>query len=277
MRSACYLETSAPTAATRPTWQSKVILLSDRTSTRLNRLIWSVTLHSELCLTVLNITPVVIVYPSDSVFEGDVVEVICRVVDGPDVEVFLTKDKRILKKVPGKALSHMFTAQERDSGEYVCKAEWGNIQKENYKTIKVKGKTLSLWYKKKHSCLIHFVEKPMTICNAFCFLPPTELFSKPKLILEPVDLFEGDRFKLTCKVTIYVPQKIDNNILTYSFYRDNTKIITSNSYISMAHPNMNGNYTCKANASSLGNSFIKESQALVVKAKGKPLLRTWCL
>lgn len=102
------------------------------------------TLHSELCLTVLNITPVVIVYPSDSVFEGDVVEVICRVVDGPDVEVFLTKDKRILKKVPGKALSHMFTAQERDSGEYVCKAEWGNIQKENYKTIKVKGKTLSL-------------------------------------------------------------------------------------------------------------------------------------
>lgn len=114
----------------------------------------------------------------------------------------------------------------------------------------------------------------MTVCNAFCFLPPTELFSKPKLILEPVDLFEGDRFKLTCKVTIYVPQKIDNNILTYSFYRDNTKIITSNSYISMAHPNMNGNYTCKANASSLGNSFIKESQALVVKAKGKPLLRT---
>ncbi|XP_004071787.1 platelet endothelial cell adhesion molecule [Oryzias latipes] len=196
--------------------------------------------ETHVTVKVLNITPVVIVYPSDSVFEGDVVEVICRVVDGPDVEVFLTKDKRILKKVPGKALSHMFTAQERDSGEYVCKAEWGNVQKENYKTIKVK-----------------------------------ELFSKPKLILEPVDLFEGDRFKLTCKVTIYVPQKIDNNILTYSFYRDNTKIITSNSYISMAHPNMNGNYTCKANASSLGNSFIKESQALVVKAKvpvSKPVL-----
>ncbi|XP_024128313.1 platelet endothelial cell adhesion molecule isoform X2 [Oryzias melastigma] len=196
--------------------------------------------ETHVIVKVLNITPVVSVHPSALIFEEDVVEVFCRVVDGPDVEVFLTKDKIILKKVSGKMLEYKFTAKERDSGEYICKAEWGNVQKENYKTIKVK-----------------------------------ELFSKPKLILEPVDLFEGDRFKLTCNISIYVPERINSNILSYTFYKNNAEITTSNSYISMAHPNMNGNYTCKANASSLGKHFIKESQALVVKAKvpvSKPVL-----
>lgn len=80
------------------------------------------------------------VLPSSNVFEGDILEVVCKVVSPlRNIEVFLTRDRRILKQAP-VSLSHRFTAQEGDSGELACKAEWGNVQKESYKTITVKGK-----------------------------------------------------------------------------------------------------------------------------------------
>lgn len=80
------------------------------------------------------------VLPSSKVFEGDIIEVVCKVVSPlKNIEVFLTKDRRILKQAP-VSLSHRFTAQEGDSGELTCKAEWGNVQKETYQAITVKGK-----------------------------------------------------------------------------------------------------------------------------------------
>lgn len=96
--------------------------------------------YCELCLAVLHISPVMNVLPSPNVFEGDIMEVVCKVVNPPkNVEVFLTKDRRILRQAP-VSLNHQFTVQEGDSGELVCKAEWGNVQKETYLTITVKGK-----------------------------------------------------------------------------------------------------------------------------------------
>lgn len=81
------------------------------------------------------------VLPSSDVFEGDVIEVVCKVVSPlKNIEVYLTKDKRILKQAP-ISLLHRYTAEE--SGELVCKAEWGNVQKETYQTITVKGKNLA--------------------------------------------------------------------------------------------------------------------------------------
>lgn len=95
---------------------------------------------SELCLAGLYISPVMNVLPSPEVFEGDIIEVVCKVVNPPkNVEVFLTRNRRILKQAL-VSLNHRLTAQEGDSGELVCKAEWGNVQKETYQTITVKGK-----------------------------------------------------------------------------------------------------------------------------------------
>ena len=99
-----------------------------------------VTDSSELCLAALNISPVMNVLPSTTVFEGDLLEVVCKVVNSlKNVEVFLTKGKTILKKAP-VSLSHRFKAKEGDSGELTCKAELRNVQKETYQTIQVKGK-----------------------------------------------------------------------------------------------------------------------------------------
>lgn len=103
----------------------------------------------------------------------------------------------------------------------------------------------------------------------FDFHCPTELFSKPRLTLEPIDIFEGERFTLTCSVSIYVPERINNDTMRFSIYKDNVKITSSDTFVSMAHSSKNGNYTCKAQAASLTHSFVKESQMVVVKAKGE--------
>ncbi|XP_026181684.1 platelet endothelial cell adhesion molecule isoform X2 [Mastacembelus armatus] len=180
----------------------------------------------------LHISPVMNVLPSSNVFEGDVIEVVCKVVGSfPKVEVFLTKERKILKKGT-VGLTYRFTVQEDDSGELVCKAVWNNVQKETYQTITVR-----------------------------------ELFSKPRLIMEPKDIFDGDHFKLTCSVSIYVPEKISNETMLFAIYKDNIRLNNSNTYTDEAKPNKNGNYTCKVQAGPLGYHFLKESQKLVVKAK----------
>ncbi|KAM9346028.1 platelet endothelial cell adhesion molecule [Symphorus nematophorus] len=188
----------------------------------------------------LHISPVMNVLPSSKVYEGDILEVVCKVVNSlGNIEVYLKRDKTILKQAP-VSLSYRFTAQEDHSGELVCKAEWGSVQKETYQTITVQ-----------------------------------ELFSKPRLTVQPIDLFEGDRFKLTCSVFIYVPERINNDTMQYSIYKDNVKVSNSKTYITVAHPSKNGNYTCKVQAASLSHNFIKESQTFAVKAKvpvSKPVL-----
>ncbi|XP_035801871.2 platelet endothelial cell adhesion molecule [Amphiprion ocellaris] len=196
----------------------------------------------QIIVKVLNITPIMNVTPYNDVFEGDILEVICKVVSSPlkNIEVFLTKDRRIRKQASAMALSYQFTAQEGDSGEFVCKAEWGNVQKETYRTITVK-----------------------------------ELFSKPRLTVEPLDIFEGDRFELTCSVSIYVPDKISNETMKFSIYKDNVKLTGADTYSTMAHRDKNGNYTCKVYVASLMHNFVKESPKLVIKAKvpvSKPVL-----
>ncbi|XP_035037180.1 platelet endothelial cell adhesion molecule isoform X1 [Hippoglossus stenolepis] len=194
----------------------------------------------QVIVTELQISPIMNVLPSPTVYEGDVIEVVCKVVNSlQDVNVFLTRDRRILKEAL-VSLNHRFTAQDGDSGELVCKAEWGNVQKETYQQIIVK-----------------------------------ELFSKPRLTMEPLDIFEGDRIKLTCSVTVYVPERINHKTMAFTIYKDNVEVIRSETYTTVADASRNGNYTCKARSSYLAEHFEKESPALVVKAKvlpSKPVL-----
>lgn len=99
---------------------------------------------------------------------------------------------------------------------------------------------------------------------------PTELFSKPKLTVEPTDIFNGDTFKFDCSISIHVPERIDKDTVKFSYYKDNVNITSSRTYISVAHTSKNGNYTCKVQAQSQTHSFVKESQIIVLNTKGKP-------
>lgn len=86
------------------------------------------------------------VLPSANVYEGDILEVVCKVVGNlQNVEVYLTMDKKILKQAP-VSLSHRFLANVEHSGELVCKAVWGNVQKETYQTINVQGKSAAVFF-----------------------------------------------------------------------------------------------------------------------------------
>lgn len=97
----------------------------------------------------------------------------------------------------------------------------------------------------------------------------TELFSKPRLTVTPTDIYEGERFMVVCSVSIYVPERLNNGTLQFSIYKDNVKLISLDTFIDVAHPLKNGNYSCKVHATSLQHSFLKESQTVVVKAKGE--------
>ena len=105
--------------------------------------------------------------------------------------------------------------------------------------------------------------------------------------MEPIEIFEGDRFKLTCSVSIYVPERINDEAMKFFFYKDNIKLDMNNettkstsdndnikqtraeTYITVVNLEQNGNYFCEAQTASLRHNLIKESQRLVVQAKGK--------
>lgn len=99
---------------------------------------------------------------------------------------------------------------------------------------------------------------------------PAELFSKPKLTVQPTDIFNGDTFKFACSISIYVPERINKATVKYFYYKDNVNVTSSQTYISVAHPSKNGNYTCKVQAQSQKHSFVKESQIIVLNTKGEP-------
>lgn len=183
-----------------------------------------------------------------------------------DVNIYLTRDRTILKEAKRQAsLVHRFTAQDGDSGELVCKAEWGNVKKETYQPITVKGK-ISL-----SDVDIQPLEPQQTSfsCSHFCCSTPTELFSKPILAVQPADIFQGDRFRFTCSVAVYFPDRMDDAAKEFTIYRDGANITSLDTYESLATPSRNGNYTCKVLVKNLKLSIEKESPVVVVKAKGE--------
>lgn len=87
--------------------------------------------------------------------------------------------------------------------------------------------------------------------------------------MEPRDIFEGERFKLTCSVSSYAAERIDKEAIQFYIYRDDILVSKFHTYSTVAHSSQNGNYTCKANVTSQDKKFEKKSATLVVKAKGK--------
>lgn len=86
-----------------------------------------------------------------------------------------------------------------------------------------------------------------------------------------MDPFEGDRFKLNCSVAKYARERIDRESIKFAIYKNNVKLNNEDTFISVAHPQNNGNYSCKAQAASQTHSFVKESEKVVVEAKGESL------
>ncbi|KAL0993387.1 hypothetical protein UPYG_G00107170 [Umbra pygmaea] len=182
----------------------------------------------------LFITPIMNIRPSKEAVEGDVVELICQVVNPPsNVTVYLTKDKTMLDSSSG-TISHRLRVLAEDAGEYACKAVRNSMQKEAYKSIKVK-----------------------------------ELFSKPVLTMNPRVVFEGEQFKLNCNTDAYSPDRINIGDVKYNLYMNQVLLTPGGNYSGTAHPSLNGNYSCQAQALGRGQPrvVIKNSNTIVLQAK----------
>ncbi|XP_067238833.1 platelet endothelial cell adhesion molecule isoform X2 [Chanodichthys erythropterus] len=173
------------------------------------------------------ITPQIHISPKENVVEGDRVQIQCKVQNHPGLELFLTKGFTVLYKL-NTNFTHSLTVRAEDSGEYVCKAEKGSVQK---KTV--------------------------------CWLNVTELFSKPILRMSPDQVFEGEQFTLTCSSAVSSLDKIKKVDIKYVLLKEDRLIDSRANYSATASPATNGKYSCMA----VAKGVTKTSQPLHSKAK----------
>ncbi|XP_065119202.1 platelet endothelial cell adhesion molecule isoform X1 [Paramisgurnus dabryanus] len=173
------------------------------------------------------ITPKIKISPSTNVVEGDRVQVTCQVKDSSNLGVFLTKNGTLLHQFH-TSFTHSFTVRAEDSGEYVCKAEKGNVQKMASDRLSV-----------------------------------AELFSKPMLKLSPDQVFEGDSFRLTCTCALNFTQNFSKADISFYLLKEDQRISSAATYTGKASSATNGNYFCVA----MAKGVKKTSLPLVFKAK----------
>ncbi|XP_077069995.1 platelet endothelial cell adhesion molecule isoform X2 [Siphateles boraxobius] len=173
------------------------------------------------------IRPQISISPNTNVVEGDRVQITCQVQYPSVLELFLTKGNTVLHQYH-TTFTYSLTVRAEDSGDYVCKAEKGNVQK-------------------------------MTVYG----LNVSELFSKPILRMIPNQVFEGERFTLTCRSAISSSEKIKKADIKYAFLKEDRNIYSGADYVATASLATNGKYSCMAVAKGVN----KTSQQLNLKAK----------
>ncbi|XP_043091108.1 platelet endothelial cell adhesion molecule isoform X2 [Puntigrus tetrazona] len=182
------------------------------------------------------ITPQISISPKGNVVEGDRVQIACKVQYPSNLELYLTKGSNILQK-SHTTFTQSLVVRADDSGDYVCKAEKGSVQK-----------------------------------KAVYHLNVAELFSKPILRMSPVQVFEGESFSLTCSSNVISSVKIGKADIKYALLKDGRQISAVAKHEEIASPGTNGRYYCMAMAKDIN----KTSSALYVKAKvpvSAPVLR----
>ncbi|XP_073690535.1 platelet endothelial cell adhesion molecule isoform X2 [Garra rufa] len=182
------------------------------------------------------ITPQISISPKENVVEGDRVQIACTVQYPSDLELYLTKGNTLLRK-SHTTFTYSFVVKAEDSGDYVCKAEKGSVQKR--------------------------AAYPLNVA---------ELFSKPILRMSPDPVFEGERFTLTCSCTVKSSLKIGKADIKYVLLKDGRQIAAVAKYDDTASLATNGNYYCMA----MAKEVKKTSSSLDLKAKvpvSAPVLR----
>lgn len=86
----------------------------------------------------------------------------------------------------------------------------------------------------------------------------------PVLSIHPAEVFEGERFNITCQIHSFASERIQRGDISYSILRDKTPVINSG----IAGKASNGEYICIAKA----KGIVKESRKVLIKAKGRQCL-----
>ncbi|XP_048104626.1 platelet endothelial cell adhesion molecule isoform X2 [Alosa alosa] len=167
--------------------------------------------------------------PSMEIIEADNFSASCVVNSSPRSEtVSLIMGKNILSQGRGR-VDYSAVAKANDSGEYMCKVEVNGVAKTDKKMLMVK-----------------------------------ELFSKPRLIFNPEQAFEGEFVRLSCESTNL--ERIKKEDIKYSIYKNNYLQPMGNingQMVIQAGPSGNDNYHCMAEAKSIS----KKSDVIIFRSK----------
>ncbi|XP_050968140.1 platelet endothelial cell adhesion molecule [Labeo rohita] len=172
----------------------------------------------------LKIKPNIKVNPSKYVIEGDRITFSCSVdISNSTTRIILVHGRTTLSSNMAQE-EYSMSVKADDSGEYECISHLGEVDKSSTINITVK-----------------------------------ELFSMPVLSIHPAEVFEGERFNITCQIHSFASERIQRGDISYSILRDKTPVINSG----IAGKASNGEYICIAKA----KGIVKESRKVLIKAK----------
>ncbi|XP_072319334.1 platelet endothelial cell adhesion molecule isoform X2 [Eucyclogobius newberryi] len=180
----------------------------------------------------LSITPVLDIFPQYKVYEGDQLTLSCGVKDlynhFDSVYVYLSQGTKLLKSGQNQ-VNHTMKVLAKDSAEFECQLETGNVVKAVTKAV-----------------------------------PVTELFSVPTLTMSPVEVFQKESMKLICKSDQDESERLSKGDLTYSIDPPQIHLLESrNGEFSGKALHVEFNYSCIARA----KGIEKHSPILTVRPK----------
>ncbi|XP_071396153.1 platelet endothelial cell adhesion molecule isoform X5 [Centroberyx affinis] len=180
----------------------------------------------------LLITPVLEIIPQQNIYEGDQLDLSCTVRNfqhtSQSISLYLSQGTQLLSSGNTK-VNHTMVALAKDSGEFECRLEMGNVAKVATKTVSV-----------------------------------TELFSVPTLTVSPAEVFQGDDMKLTCRSENFASEILRREEVTYAIDPAESRLISSEAGVFSGRTlPYDFNYTCTAQA----KGIMKRSKVLTVRPK----------
>ncbi|XP_077380280.1 platelet endothelial cell adhesion molecule isoform X2 [Festucalex cinctus] len=181
----------------------------------------------------LSITPVMEMFPYSNIYEGDRLNIMCTVrnlignMHGM-VHLYLSRGTQLLSRGDDN-VNHSMIALAKDSEEFECRLEMGNVVKVDTKKILV-----------------------------------TELFSVPTLTMSPSEVFQREYMTLSCKSERFASERLHRDELTYSLDPPESLLIPKSAGVFFGKALLyEFNYTCIAQA----KGIRKYSSPLTVRPK----------
>ncbi|XP_061129698.1 platelet endothelial cell adhesion molecule isoform X8 [Syngnathus typhle] len=166
----------------------------------------------------LPIAPVLEIFPDSNIYEGDTIDIMCTIRNlmpgmHGNVHLYLSHGTQLLSSGYTN-VNHTMITLAKDSEEFECRLEMGNIVKVDTKKILV-----------------------------------TELFSVPTLSMSPSEVFQRDLMTLSCRSDSFASERLHRDELTYSLDSPEIHVIPKSTgvFVSKALDH-EFNYTCIAQA-----------------------------
>ncbi|KAK5900040.1 hypothetical protein CesoFtcFv8_009454 [Champsocephalus esox] len=180
----------------------------------------------------LLIVAVLEILPKSKIYEGDKLDIFCSVKNNlrssESINLYLSQGSQLLSS-GYSTVNHSMIALAKDTGEFECRLEMGNVRKFDTMAVSV-----------------------------------TELFSVPTLTMYPAEVFQREYMTLNCTSESSASERLGRDELTYTLDPTESPLISKvNGVFSVKALLYDFNYTCVAKA----KEIVKRSETLTVRPK----------